>query len=479
MQFKCNETLPDRALHIALKVEGGACRRGDGSGCAIASNSATTPGDMTERGCTYAGCRGVVGGPVKDAIQLTHGPIGCAFFSWGYRPHLADTDFHMKYTFVSDMNETNIVFGGEKKLLQSIVEANREFPEAKAVFVYNTCSTALIGDDGRDVAKQAEELIGKPVVFFECEGFKGVSQSMGHHVGNETIFRQLVGSVEPEGDFSRAINIVGDYNIKNDIRTFEYLFEAIGLKIVTRFTGNVGVDDLKIMHKAALNVVHCQRSATYIADMMKDKYGTPYINVTLWGMKYMAQALRDTAAFFGLEAEAEQVIERELAKIQPKIDYYRERLKGKTVFIYQGGPRTWHWIELLRELGMETQTAATTFGHDDDYDKIFEQLDEGAMMIDNPNVPELEEILTRRRPDLFISGNKEKYLAYKLGVPFVNGHTYDTGPYAGFVGMVNFARDIDKALHAPIWKTLQSKARPAPTAHHSSHGFAHGSEEVA
>lgn len=464
MQFKCNETLPERAIHIALKTEGG-CRRGDGSSCFIASNAATTPGDMTERGCTYAGCRGVVGGPVKDAIQLTHGPIGCAFFSWGYRPHLADSDFHMKYTFVSDMNETNIVFGGEKKLLQCIVEASAEFPDAKAVFVYNTCSTALIGDDGRDVAKQAEALIGKPVVFFECEGFKGVSQSMGHHVGNETIFRQLVGAAEGEGDFSRSINIVGDYNIKNDMRTFEPLFEALGLRIVTRFTGNVSVDDLKIMHRAALNVVHCARSATYIAEMMRDRYGTPHISVTLWGIKHMSEALRSTAAFFGLEERAEEVIAEEVAKIMPAIEFYRERLRGKRVFIYQGGPRAWHWIELLRELGMETQTVATTFGHDDDYRKIFEQLDDAAMMIDNPNVPELEEILTARRPDLFISGNKEKYVAYKLGVPFVNGHTYDTGPYAGFSGMVNFARDIDKALTAPVWGLLQRQARPAPVVH--------------
>lgn len=471
MKFKCNQTLPERAIHIALKGPDGSCLRGDGARCLIANNVATTPGDMTERGCTYAGCRGVVGGPVKDVIQLTHGPIGCAFFSWGYRPHLAETDFHMKYTFVSDMNETNIVFGGEKKLLQCIIEANQEFPEAKGVFIYNTCSTALIGDDGRDVAKQAEEIIGKPVVFFECEGFRGVSQSLGHHVGNETIFRHLVGSVEPEGDFSRAINIIGDYNIKNDLRTFEYLFEALGLRILTRFTGNVSIEDLKIMHKAALNVVHCQRSATYIAEMMREKYGTPYINVTLWGIKNMSKALRDTAAFFGLEAEAEAVIAREVAAIQPKIDYYRQRLEGKTVFIYQGGPRVWHWIELLRELGMETMTAATTFGHDDDYQKIFRQLKEGALVVDNPNVPEIEEILHERRPDLFISGNKERYLAYKLGVPFVNGHTYDTGPYAGFVGMVNFARDIDKALHAPIWQTLRRYARPAPPAHHSPHGF--------
>lgn len=462
MEFKCNTKLPERAIHIALKTEGGECRRGDGSNCFITSNAPSTPGDMTERGCTYAGCRGVVGGPVKDAIQLTHGPIGCAFFSWGYRPHLADSDFHMKYTFISDMDESNIVFGGEKKLLQCIIEANEEFPDAKAVFVYNTCATALIGDDGRDVAKQAEELIGKPVVFFECEGFRGVSQSQGHHVGNETIFERLVGSVEPEGDFSRSINIVGDYNIKNDLRTFQHLFEQVGIDVVACFTGNVSVEQLKVMHRVGLNIVHCQRSATYIAEMMRDKYGTPFMDVTLWGIAHTSDAIRRTAAFFGLEAAAEQVIAREVAKIQPQIDYYRERLTGKTVFIYQGGPRAWHWIELLRELGMETRYTATTFGHDDDYQKIFSQLDSGAMMIDNPNVPEIEELLVTCKPDLFISGNKEKYLAYKVGVPFVNGHTYDTGPYAGFSGMVNFARDIDKALHAPVWKLLATHARPAP-----------------
>jgi nitrogenase molybdenum-iron protein alpha chain len=404
----------------------------------------------------------VVGGPVKDVIQLTHGPIGCAFFSWGYRPHVADSDFHMKYTFVSDMGETNIVFGGEKKLLQCIIEAAEEFPDAKGVFIYNTCATALIGDDGRDVAKEAQEIIGKPVVFFECEGFKGVSQSAGHHVGNETIFKDLVGSVEPEGDFSNSINIIGDYNIKNDMRTFEPLFEALGVNIVTRFTGNVSVDEIKIMHKAALNVVHCQRSATYIADMMQDKFNTPYINVTLFGKESMTKAIRDVAAYFGLEDKAEEVIEQELAKIQPYIDYYRQRLEGKKVFIYQGAPRAWHWIELMRELGMETIAAATTFGHHDDYEKIFERIQDGGLVIDNPNVREIEEILTVHKPDLFISGNKEKYLAYKMNVPFVNGHTYDTGPYAGFSGMINFARDIDRAVHSPVWGMLKTQARPAP-----------------
>jgi nitrogenase molybdenum-iron protein alpha chain len=178
----------------------------------------------------------------------------------------------------------------------------------------------------------------------------------------------------------------------------------------------------------------------------------------------MSEALRETAKFFGIEEKAEEVIAREIARIQPKIDEFRSRLQGKRVFIYQGGPRAWHWPELLSELGMEVIAAATTFGHHDDYDKIYEKVNDGTLIVDNPNAPELEEILLTYKPDLFISGNKERYISYKVGVPFVNGHTYDTGPYAGYSGMVNFARDIERALNAPVWKLAKKKARPIPAA---------------
>jgi len=112
---------------------------------------------------------------------------------------------------------------------------------------------------------------------------------------------------------------------------------------------------------------------------------------------------------------------------------------------------------MFRELGVETIAAATTFGHEDDYAKICERVNDGVLVIDNPNSLELEEILTDWKPDLFISGLKEKYLAYKLGVPFINGHSYEKGPYAVYSGFLNFARDVDKALFAPVWGLIRRK----------------------
>jgi nitrogenase molybdenum-iron protein alpha chain len=443
----CDISIPQRMPHIICHDPG--CPE------LPSCNVQTVPGDMTERGCTFAGCRGVVGGPVKDVIQLVHGPIGCAYYTWGTRRNLSDNTLHRKYCFSTDLTEDAVIYGGGKKLSKAIDEASELFPEAKAVFVYSTCVAGLIGDDLEAICKKAAEGIGKPVVPFYCEGFRGVSQSLGHHIANKKIFDSVVGTAEPDASTPYDICIVGEFNIDGDAWIVKPLFERIGCRALTVFTGNASYADLPVMHRSKLNAVNCQRSSTYIAQMIKDKYGVPFINISLFGMEQTAQALRDTAKFFGLEESAERVISEETAKYQPKIDHYKARLEGKKCAIYQGAPRAWHWIKPMKELGIDVIMTATTFGHQDDYEKILAKVDEGHICIDNPNALELEEYLVKLKPDFFIGGLKEKYFTFKLGIPFINGHSYEEGPYAGFEGFVNFARDIDIAINTPVWKLVR------------------------
>ena len=47
----------------------------------ITSNRKSLPGVMTIRGCAYAGSKGVVWGPIKDMIHISHGPVGCGQYS--------------------------------------------------------------------------------------------------------------------------------------------------------------------------------------------------------------------------------------------------------------------------------------------------------------------------------------------------------------------------------------------------------------
>ncbi len=85
----------------------------------IMSNVRTIPGIITQRGCTYAGCKGVVLGPTRDIVNITHGPIGCGFYSWltrrnQTRPEGPEDDNFITYCFSTDMQDEQIIFGGEK-----------------------------------------------------------------------------------------------------------------------------------------------------------------------------------------------------------------------------------------------------------------------------------------------------------------------------------------------------------------------------
>src|SRR5271165_6678262 len=127
----------------------------------VASNIRTIPGIITQRGCTYAGCKGVVLGPTRDILQITHGPIGCGYYSWLTRrdqtvPDELGPENYMMYSFSTDMQESEIVFGGEKKLKQSILEAYEIF-KPRVIAICSTCPVGLIGDDVHAVARELKE----------------------------------------------------------------------------------------------------------------------------------------------------------------------------------------------------------------------------------------------------------------------------------------------------------------------------------
>ena len=78
---------------------------------------------MTARGCAYAGSKGVVWGPIRDMVHLSHGPVGCGYYSWSTRRNLAQgtpgVDNFVPFQFTSDYQERDIVYGGAQRLERS------------------------------------------------------------------------------------------------------------------------------------------------------------------------------------------------------------------------------------------------------------------------------------------------------------------------------------------------------------------------
>ena len=306
-----------------------------------------------------------------------------------------------------------------------------------------------------------EQELGDVDIFtVECPGFAGVSQSKGHHVFNMGWVNEKVGTYEPEITSPYTINVIGDYNIQGDSFVMEKYMEKMGIQIIAHFTGNGTYDSLRGMHRAQLNVTNCARSAGYIANELKKRYGIPRIDVDTWGFDYAKEGLRKIGAFFGLEDRAEAVIAEEMAKYESKLAWYKERLTGKKVCIWTGGPRLWHWTKALEDdLGMQVVAMSSKFGHQEDFEKVIARGQEGTIYIDDGNELEFFEVLEMVKPDLVLTGPRVGALVKKLHLPYVNGHGYHNGPYMGFEGAVNMARDMYNAIFSPLMKLAQYDIR--------------------
>lgn len=453
----------DRAKHLNVTEEGA-------SDCGVKSNKKSLPGVMTTRGCAYAGAKGVVWGPVKDMIHLSHGPVGCGYYSWsGRRNYYIGTtgvDTFGTMQFTSDFQERDIVFGGDKKLDKLIDEMETLFPLSKGITIESECPVGLIGDDIEAVAKKKAREINKPVVPVRCEGFRGVSQSLGHHIANDTVrdwvlpkadeYRKLPEGFEP-GPYD--VNIIGDYNIGGDAWPSRLLLEAIGLRVICQFSGDGTFNEVVMTPLAKLNLIHCYRSMNYICRFMEEKYGIAWLEYNFFGPTQIAKSLRKIASHFDetIQAKAEEVIASYQSRMDAIIAKYRPRLEGKTVMLMVGGLRPRHVIPAFEDLGMQVIGTGYEFGHGDDYKRTAEYVSEGTIIYDDVSGYEFEEFAKKLKPDLIASGIKEKYVFQKMALPFRQMHSWDySGPYHGYDGFEVFARDMDLAINNPTWSLIKA-----------------------
>lgn len=482
----------------------------------IEANTRTIPGIITQRGCCYAGCKGVVLGPITDVVHIVHGPVGCSYYAWMTRRNQADVPAgegnFLNYAFTTDMTEQEIIFGGEKKLAQAIREAYELF-HPKAIAVFATCPVGLIGDDVHAVASAMRKELGINVFGFSCEGYKGVSQSAGHHIANNGLFEHVVGTEELPKELKanpRRVNMLGEYNIGGDAFEIERLLADCGIELVSTFSGNAQYSEIARAQDANLNLIQCHRSISYMAEMMEKKYGIPWIKINFIGAESTAKSLRKIARYFDdpdLIARVEVVIARELEELQPQLDEIKPRLEGRPVMLYVGGSRAHHYQQLFADMGMPVVAAGYEFAHRDDYEgtdvlptvvtdadskniqelkvepdpvaylarKTDEELAaleidglslaqyegmmadmaKGSLVVDDISHHELEQLIEQYQPAVVCSGIKDKYVIEKMGVPCKQLHNYDYGgPYAGFRGAVNFYNEIDRMVNANVWRLV-------------------------
>ncbi|MDY6994205.1 MAG: nitrogenase component 1, partial [Pseudomonadota bacterium] len=312
------------------------------------------------------------------------------------------------------------------------------------------------------VARKKARDIKKPVIPVRCEGFRGVSQSLGHHIANDSVRDWILSGRDKDDSFATTpydVAILGDYNIGGDAWASRILLEEMGLRVVAQWSGDGSLSEMELTPKVKINLLHCYRSMNYIARHMEEKYAIPWLEYNFFGPTKIAESLRKIASHF--DDRIKEGAERVIAKYQPAaeavIAKYRPRLEGKTVMLYVGGLRPRHTVGAYEDLGMEVIGTGYEFAHNDDYDRTLKEMKAGTLIYDDATAHELDEFAKKLRPDLIGSGIKEKYGFHKMGIPFRQMHSWDySGPYHGYDGFAVFARDMDMTVNNPCWSKIKA-----------------------
>jgi nitrogenase molybdenum-cofactor synthesis protein NifE len=449
-QGKINELLSESACEHNHKKEG----KGKNKSCTQVAQPGAAQG-----GCAFDGAM-IALVPITDAAHLVHGPIACAGNSWGSRGSLSSGSMLYKMGFTTDLTENDIIFGGEKKLYKAILEVKERY-NPEAVFVYSTCVTALIGDDLDAVCQKATEKIGVPVVPVNSPGFIG-SKNLGNRVGGESLLEYVVGTREPEVTTPYDINLIGEYNIAGELWGVLPLFEKLGIRVLAQITGDGRYGDIACSHRAKLNVMICSKALINMARKMEERYGIPYIEESFYGVADMNRCLRNIAAKIGdrnLQERVEILIAEETAKLDRDLAPYRARLKGKRVVLYTGGVKSWSIVSAAKDLGMEVCATSTKKSTEEDKARIKELLGKDGIMLEKGNAQELLQVIAKTKADMLIAGGRNQYTALKAKIPFLDINQERHHPYAGYVGMVEMARELEEALYSPVWGQVR---KPAP-----------------
>jgi len=416
-------------------------------------------------GCAFDGAK-IALQPFTDVAHLVHGPIACEGNSWDNRGAASSGSDLWRTSFTTDMNETDVVFGGEKRLFKSCKEIIEKY-DPPAIFVYQTCVPAMIGDDINAVCKAASEKFGKPVIPVNSPGFVG-PKNLGNKLAGEALLDHVIGTMEPEYTTPYDVNIIGEYNLSGELWQVKPLFDELGIRILACISGDGRYQDVACSHRAKAAMMVCSKAMINVARKMEERYDIPFFEGSFYGIEDTSDSLRELARLLierGAPPEfmdrVEALIAREEAQAWAAIARYKPRFKGKKVLLITGGVKSWSVVAALHEAGLELVGTSVKKSTREDKERIKELMGQDAHMIDDMKPRDMYKMLKDAKADIMLSGGRSQFIALKATMPWLDINQERHNAYMGYVGMVKLVEEIDKSLYNPVWEQVR---KPAPWA---------------
>ncbi len=362
----------EERLHAGIAF-GGTCEElrcslNKGGTCLSAPNRAFSE----TYGCQFTLSLGIIN-TLRNAVVIMHGPIGCGYCFTATTgtgktfKRLRDPNSSGTIWLSSNLDENDVISGGEEKLKEAVLFADREY-RPEIIVVVSSCVPALIGDNVDGILENMQSETTAKLLACNCEGFKTKVMATAYDAAYNGIMKGITGpytewcpltesdqdKADREFRISHTVNV---FNVGTMSRTDELelqrLLNAIGLA-VNFLPCYAAPDDFQITLGAALNVSICGTHDDYYLKYLKEAFGIPYLIDTITiGKKNVARWLRKIAEFYHLEKEADDLIAVEEAALEKGLAPFQENLRGKRVYIGGGEVRVLATASIAQDLGME------------------------------------------------------------------------------------------------------------------------------
>ncbi len=410
---------------------------------------------------------------LPDSVVILHGSLGCGgavnmqTSNVRYRQILAgERNPQGAVWMTSNLDERDVVSGGEEKLEKAILEAERRFRPA-AIIVVSTCVPGIIGDDIDGLAARLQSQVGAKILPIHCEGFKtqimasaydaifhAISRNLLTHGDNnaEPVIPDEAEETKEKNRRSRLVNLMNFASMSaSEQAELTRLLQALGLTVQV-FPCYTHPEQFINATQAALSISSCPTHDDYFLKHLHEKYGIPAIIGHMpIGIAATGDWLRDIARFFHLEKEAESLIARESAELEKALAPFRANFKGKRAMVSAGEVRAFATAVFLKELGFQI-VAVRPYHYDEFGEPALDRLtaDQEDLIVNVATVHPYEtaNLIKRTKPDVYMGHVADNVWAAKAGVAVV---PIWHGAYsnAGYSGAFDLARRINRVLKNP------------------------------
>ncbi len=318
----------------------------------------------------------------------------------------------------------------------------------------------LIGDDINGACKAATEQTGTPIIPVDSPGFLG-HYNLGISNAGEALLEHVIGTDEPEFTTPYDINLIGEYNVAGATWNVLPLLTKLGIRVLSKITGDASYKEICYAHRAKLNVIISAKPLVKMAKKMEERFNIPYIEESFCGMEDISRCLLNIAAKLGdsdLQQRTEKLIAEETAALDQQLAPYINRLQGKRVVILSESLKSWAMISAAKNLKMEVSIISAKKIRKEDRARIKNLLGEDAIILEYQSPRDIIQLINEYQADILIASDRYQSTALKAQIPLldINQELYHS--YAGYRGIVAVSQELYTSLYSPIWEQVRKSA---------------------